>query len=173
MPIFKFRIYLEEDESTYRDIVIKHTQTFFDLHQSILKSYAFDNKHAATFYRSNDQWQRGREISLERYDKRYKVEPLLMAKTSMGSEIQIPNQKFIYTYDFQKNWTFLCELIQVIKEEEKKAVYPNIARTEGIAPPQYGTQELLEKKVITETEEQYDLETNAEGFGEEGEEIIE
>lgn len=173
MAVLKFRIYVEEDESTYRDIVIKHTQTFFDFHQIILKGYAFDNKYAATFYRSNDQWQRGREISLEKYEKVYKVEPLLMAETSMGSQIQVPNQKFIYTYDFQKNWTFLCELIQVTKEEEKKTVYPSVARAEGIAPPQYGTQELLEKKNILETEEHYDLETDAEGFGEEGEQVLE
>ena len=144
-------------------------KNFFDFHQIILKSYAFDNKHGATFYKSNDQWQRGREISLKQYNKVYKVEPLLMAETSMGSQIQIPNQKFIYTYDFQKNWTFLCELIQVTKEEEKKTVYPSVARAEGIAPPQYRTQELIEKKSILETEERYDLETDAEGFGEEGE----
>jgi hypothetical protein len=40
---------------------------FFDLHLSILKAFEFDNKHGATFYRSNDNWQRGREISLEVY----------------------------------------------------------------------------------------------------------
>ena len=167
MAVLKFRIYYEEDESTYRDIVIKHTQTFFDFHQIILKAYTFDNKYAATFYRSNDQWQKGREISLEKYDKSYKTEPLIMAETLIGSEIKDPNQKFIYVYDFKKNWTFLCEFINVHKEEYKKAIYPNIARTEGIAPPQYGTQELLEKKII-DTEEHYDLEKDAEGFEVEG-----
>lgn len=164
MPILKFRIYVEEDESIYRDIVVKHTQTFLDFHQVILKAYAFDNKHAATFYRSNDQWQRGREISLEKYDKHYQVEPLLMVDTQIGSEIKDPNHKFIYLYDFQKNWTFLCELINISKEEDKKINYPSVLRTEGIAPPQYGTQELLEKKMI-DTEEHYDLEKDAEGFG--------
>ncbi len=69
MAILKFRAYLEEDESVYRDIVLKHTQTFFDLHEFILKSYEFDSKHDATFYRSNDSWQQGREISLQKYDK--------------------------------------------------------------------------------------------------------
>ncbi|RYG41244.1 MAG: hypothetical protein EOO01_25580, partial [Chitinophagaceae bacterium] len=68
MAILKFRIYFEEDDSVYRDVVIRHKQTFFDLHETILKSFEFDSKHAATFYRSNDNWQRGREISLEVYD---------------------------------------------------------------------------------------------------------
>ena len=65
MAILKFRAYYEEDDSVYRDVVIKHTQSFLDLHYAILKSWEFDNKHKATFYRSNDNWQRGREISLE------------------------------------------------------------------------------------------------------------
>ena len=67
MAILKFRAYYEEDDAVYRDVVIKHTQTFKDLHGAILKSYEFDSKHQATFYRSNDNWDRGREISLEKY----------------------------------------------------------------------------------------------------------
>ena len=54
MAILKFRVYWEDDDSVYRDVVIRHTQNFADLHSAILKSYEFDNKHKATFYRSND-----------------------------------------------------------------------------------------------------------------------
>ena len=54
MAVLKFRVYLEEDDAVYRDICIKHTQTFAELHYAILKAYEFDNKHQATFYRSND-----------------------------------------------------------------------------------------------------------------------
>jgi hypothetical protein len=168
MAILKFRIYWEEDDAVYRDIAIKHTQNFKELHDTILKAYEFDNKHKATFYRSNDAWQRGREITLEKYDKKYQAEPLLMEETTIGSEIRDPNQKFIYTYDFNKNWTFLVELISVSKEESNKISYPGVVRTEGIAPSQYGTKGLVGDK-LTEVEEKYDLSQGAEGFGEEGE----
>src|SRR5260370_25223555 len=117
MAILKFRVYFEEDESIYRDIVIRHTQSFQDLHETILKAYEFDSKHQATFFRSNDHWQRGREISLEKYDKPYKVDPLLMDATPIGTEIRDPNQKFIYVYNFVKNSGFLVELISFSKEE--------------------------------------------------------
>lgn len=169
MAILKFRIYLEEDDAVYRDIVIKHTQNFQDLHFMILQSYEFDSKHKATFYRSNDNWQRGREISFERYDKPYVVEPLLMAEVTIGSEIRDTNQKFVYTYDFEKNWLFLVELINVSKEENNKLSYPSISRTEGIGPRQYGTKSLLGDK-FADIEEKYDLSEAAEGFGTEGEE---
>ncbi len=168
MAILKFRAYYEEDDSVYRDVVIKHTQSFLDLHYAILKSYEFDNKHKATFYRSNDTWQRGREISLEKYDKEYRAEPLLMEQTTIGSEIRDTNQRFIFVYDFDKNWTFLLELINVSKEENPRLIYPATSRTEGIGPQQYGTKSLLGNK-FNEIEEKYDL-NNMEGFSEEGEE---
>jgi hypothetical protein len=129
------------------------------------------NKHKATFYRSNDNWLRGREISLEKYeDKTYKVDPLIMTEVTMGSEIKDPNQKFIYVYDFNKFWTFKVELINVDKEENKKLTYPNCIRTEGIAPSQYGTKGLIDKR-LAEVEEKYDLNAAAmlEGFSEEDE----
>jgi hypothetical protein len=168
MAILKFRIYFEEDESIYRDVVIRHTQTFFDLHETILKAYEFDNKHKATFFRSNDHWQRGREISLEKYDKEYRAEPLLMKETPIGTEIKDPNQKFIYWYDFNKNWTFLVELINVSKEESSRISYPSAVRAEGIAPSQYGTKGLLGEK-FADVEEKYDLTQAVDGFAEKGE----
>ena len=171
MAILRFRTYWEEDESIYRDVAIRHTQTFLDLHQAILKSYEFDNKHKATFYRSNDNWQRGREISFEKYDKDYKAEPLLMSEVTLTSEIKGPNQKFVYEYDFNKNWHFMVELINVDKEENNKLTYPICVRTEGIAPSQYGTKGLVDKR-LAEMEEKYDLQPEAlkEGFGREGDE---
>ncbi|HET6765759.1 MAG TPA: hypothetical protein VFH08_00125 [Chitinophagaceae bacterium] len=169
MAVLKFRIYFEDDDSVYRDVAIRHTQTFFDLHEAILRAYEFDNKHKATFFRSNDHWQRGREISLEVYEKDYKAQPLLMKDTTVGNEIKNPGQKFIYNYDFNKNWSFLVELINVSKEENGKLSYPATVRTEGIAPSQYGTKGLLGEK-FADVEEKYDLTQGAEGFAEKDEE---
>lgn len=168
MAILKFRVYFEEDDSIYRDVAIKHTQLFTNLHQAILKAYEFDSKHQATFYRSNDNWQRGREITLEKYDRNYKAPPLLMSETTIGSEIRDPNQKFIYVYDFARNWSFLVELINVSKDESAKLEYPAVIRKEGIGPSQYGVKGLVGDK-LTEVEEKYDLNRGAEGFGVEGE----
>jgi len=168
MAILKFRVYFEEDDSVYRDVVIRHSQNFLDLHQVILKAFEFDNKHAATFFRSNDNWQRGREISLEVYSKAYKATPLLMQDTTIGSEIKAPNQKFIYVYDFVRNWSFMVELISVSKEENPKINYPAVVRTEGIPPSQYGTKSLLGER-FADVEEKYDLTKGTEGFGVEDE----
>ncbi len=172
MAILRFRIYWEDDDSVYRDVAIRHTQNFFDLHNCILKCFEFDNKHKATFYRSNDNWQRGREISLEQYDKEYKAQPLIMEETPINSEISNPNQKFIYEYDFNKYWHFMVELIAVDKEEDAKLEYPCSIRSEGVAPSQYGTKGLVDSR-LAEMEEKYDLKPDAlsDGFSAEGDEV--
>jgi hypothetical protein len=168
MPIYRFRIYFDEDESVYRDVAIRHDQTFLDLHHAILKGYEFDSKHRATFHRSNDNWQQGREITFERYDDRnYRVEPLLMGETTMVSEIRNPNQKFLYTYDFVREWRFRVELISLSNEENPKTTYPATVRKEGIAPSQYGTKSILGERFM-DLEEKHDLSAIGEGFGEEG-----
>lgn len=65
----------------------------------------------------------------------------------------------------------MVELINVDKEENKKLQYPTCIRTEGIAPSQYGTKGLVDKR-LAEMEEKYDLQPDAlrEGYGEESEE---
>ena len=171
MAILKFRVYWEEDDAIYRDILVKHTQNFLDLHTIILKAFEFDQIHGATFYRSNDIWKRGREISKEIYDKEYIAAPLLMNETAIGTEIIDTNQHFIYVYDFAKTWTFLIELIQVIKnaDADMELSYPVVSRIEGVGPMQYGSKGLLGKQ-FADIEEKYDLSEATDGFGEEGEE---
>jgi len=170
MAFLKFRVYWEEDDAIYRDVIVKHTQNFTELNNIILKAFEFDQKHDATFFRSNDIWKRGREISKEVYEKEYVAPPLLMEETTIGSEIIDTNQHFIYLYDFVKSWTFLIELIQVIKnaDADMSLEYPIVSRTEGVGPMQYGTKGLL-GKTFADIEEKYDLSEAKDGFGEEGE----
>ena len=92
-----------------------------------------------------------------------------MLETTIGSEISDPNQKFIYVYDFEKNWTFLIQLIGVSKEENTKLTYPSISRKEGIGPSQYGIKSILGDR-FADVEEKYDLASLGDGFSDEGEE---
>jgi hypothetical protein len=89
----------------------------------------------------------------------------------IGSEILNTNQQFVYLYDFAKSWTFLIQLIQVIKnaDADMELNYPLVSRIEGVGPMQYGTKGLLGPN-FTDIEEKYDLTEAQDGFGEEGEE---
>lgn len=151
----------------YRDIELISGQTFFQLHEAILKSFDFDSKHAGSFYESNDRWERGREFSSEVLINKKDAPALSMVKTPVSALITTPNQKFVYEYDRVKKWTFLVELIGIVKEEEKNKTYPLTIRNAGIPPAQYGLRG-PEQEQIMETEEAYDLAGDEEGYGNEG-----
>ena len=170
MPLFRFRVYLEEDDQTYRDIELLTGQTFLELHQAIIKAFEFDGKHAASFFESNDRWERGREFSSLVMTNKKDAPALSMVKTPVSALVSTPTQKFVYEYDPSKKWSFLVELIGISKDENPKKTYPLCARKEGIAPPQYGVGGLAAEKML-DIEEQYDLGADemAEGFGNEGE----
>jgi len=170
MTVLRFRVYWEDDDQTYRDIELLGNQTFLDFHQAIFKAFEFDGKHAASFFESNDKWTRGREISSEVLVNKKDAPALSMLKTPVSALIAVPDQKFIYSYDPAKKWSFQVELIGVSKEETPKRIYPFLLRKEGIAPAQYGIKGVNPDKIM-EIEEKYDLGADemAEGFGNEGE----
>lgn len=170
MPVFRFRVAWEEDDNIYRDIEILSGQTFTEFKDCILQSFEFDHKHSSSFFESNDKWHRLREISSEVATNKKGAEKLSMDKTPVPALVDHPDKKFVFEYDPVKNWTFLISLIGVSKDENFTIKYPNIARSEGIAPAQSGIKGISTEKMM-EIEEKYDLAKDDmdEGYGDEGE----
>lgn len=156
MPVLKFRVYWEDEDTIYRDIALLTGQTFSEFHEAILKAFEFDNKHAASFFESNDKWVRFREISSEVMVNKKDAPALSMIKTPVSALVDNPNKKFVYEYDRVKKWTFLVELIGLDKEESFKITYPHCFRKEGIAPAQSGVKGIAVERMM-EIEEKYDL----------------
>ena len=136
MAVYKFRVTFEEHDEVSRDIEIKASQTFEDLHRAILASVGFDNKELASFYMSDDNWKKGKEISLiDMSEGEKKI--AVMKDSHLRDFIADPHQKIYYVYDFMAMWTFHIELIKIITAEEAGASYPRCVRTAGEAPKQY------------------------------------
>ena len=170
MPLFKFRVYWEDDDNIYRDIVLKTGQSFHAFHEAILTAFEFDKKHKASFFSSNENWIRGREISSDVLVNKKDAPALSMIKTPVSALVEKPDEKFVYTYDPVKKWNFLVELIGIDKDEDSRKEYPLCTKKEGVAPAQTGIKGLANERLL-EIEEKYDLskEEMAEGFGAEGE----
>lgn len=157
MAILKFRVSLEDNSTIFRDICLSHKENFLEFHKSILEAFGFDNKHAATFYKSNEYWEKGKLISLEDY----KIQPpnipmILMENTYFKTEIKNPHQRYIYHYDFKRNWIFLIELIEVLTDQSQ---YNKINFKSGPNPSQYDLQDIL-KTEFEKIDERYNLTNN-------------
>ena len=136
MSIYKFRVLLESEEEIFRDIEIKSTQNFFDFHEIIVAAFGFDNEQMASFYLSNDDWEKGQEITLfdMMIDENQEPKVLVMADTIINTQTNCVGDHLLYAYDFLNMQNFFIELIEITVKEEKDAFYPKVVYTQGEAP---------------------------------------
>jgi len=144
MAVYRFKVFLEDNEDVFRDIDIKASQNFEQFHSIIQEAFKFDAKHAASFFVSDDYWRKNQEITLRKEDLpldeeeiRTNVDPKkLMADVKIARFIEQPHQRFVYVFDPNVQWTFLIEMLKIV-EENAKTNYPAIFKSYGTAPKQY------------------------------------
>ena len=118
MPGLKFRILLDtkKNEEIFHDILIADGEDFETFFQTIIKSFEFKGDQMASFYVSNETWDKGKEISLLDLSEGEESQVQIMKDTKVKDHLLDRDQKFILVYDFLKMWIFLIELIGVQKE---------------------------------------------------------
>ncbi len=142
MAVYRFRVTFEDFDDIHRDIEIKSTQTFEDLHHAIHNSIGFDATNPASFYMSDDYWKKGKEITRRELNETEKPKVALMKKARLCDFIADPHQKIYYLFDFNAVWTFRIELVKIFVNEEIGANYPRCVKVTGEAPKQYGVTNL-------------------------------
>ena len=134
MPIFKFRVMLDFEESVFRDIEIRSDQSFFDLHNAIIASFGFKGDQMASFYMSNDDWDRGEEIPLmEMAGEEEENDQLSMRDAVLGKYARKVHHKMVYIYDFLRMWAFYIELME-IRDSSGETKLPKVVLAFGEAP---------------------------------------
>ena len=133
MAIYRFRVSFEDYDDVIRDIDIKSTQTFEELHHAIHKSTGYNPEQSSSFYVSNDQWIKGEEIAYLPAPRKAERGVTLMSGTKLNRFIDDPHQKFYYTYNFERPFDFHVELIKILDLEAGKE-YPSLAKSVGEAP---------------------------------------
>jgi len=144
MAVYKFKIVVEDNEDIYREIEILSGQTFEDFHACIQEAFAFDSKHAAAFFVSDDYWRKDQEITLHKEDIELDADEIklgvspkkLMAATKIAKYIDSPRQRFVYVFDPAVKWTFCIELMKILPDNPK-GKYPTCVRSIGKSPRQY------------------------------------
>ena len=131
--IYRFRAILDHEnkEDIFRDIEIRKTDTFEDLHNVLTQSFGFDGSEMASFYVSNDDWHQGQEIAL--FDMGQNEDIRMMNETIIEDVLDEDNTKLIYIYDFLNMWTFLVELGEIV-EKAQGTDYPNLMFVCGQVP---------------------------------------
>jgi len=140
--VFKFKVYSNEEENFLREIEVKSNQTFLDFHKTIQTSVNYEQGQMASFFISDDNWEKGREITLFEMSDDEDTDILVMDVATLSEFINSKNSKLIYVFDFFSERAFFIELIDV-KNEKNGDNYPKCIRSVGSPPPQivYGEKE--------------------------------
>jgi len=130
--IYKFRITLDILDDVIRDIAIRKTDTFEDLHFAIIQAFGFEGQEIASFYKADEKWNQGEEIALEDMsDSQSQLK--MMTETLLEDVMSEKHTKLIYVYDFFNMWTFYVELAD-ISEPDSIRSYPELLFAQGQLP---------------------------------------
>lgn len=134
---FRLRVLVdtEGEKNVFRDIEIPSKATFEELHIGIQEAFNFDNSQMASFYESDETWERGDEIMLMDMSMDEKQKVRLMKDTLLSDILKETEDKMLYIFDFLVMWTFFVEVVS-IGEESAESSYPSILLSVGDAPEQ-------------------------------------
>jgi hypothetical protein len=137
MALYRFRVTFEDYDDVSREVDIKSTHTFADLHQAIHQSIGYNPDYSSSFYISNDQWTKGEEIAYKPSERKVNRGVALMENSKLAAFIDDPHQKFYYTSNFDRPFDFHVELVKIL-DETPGVTYPATVKTAGEAPKQFG-----------------------------------
>lgn len=148
MRIYRFRVLIDHESEAFRDIEIGSEQTFLDLHTAIKDAFAFIGQEMASFYVSDEAWDKGPEIPLA--DLGFAEDgdvPALMDQVYISDHIRSTDQRFIYAYDFLHMWMFMVELIHA-SDPEEGVQYPRVVMSMGTAPDEHSKEDDLTAGIL-------------------------
>ena len=176
MGALKFRVLLDTEKETeiFRDILVDENDNFENFYKAIISAFNFQGQEMASFYISNDNWDKGHEISL--VDINYGDEAIdekasVMSDAILNNFMEVPDQKVILVYDFLRMWIFLIELVERV---DQKVQSPEVLLAIGMAPPEdsraagiENEDELLFDEDEIEDEDEFGLDDYEDGYADE------
>ncbi|WP_321481073.1 hypothetical protein [uncultured Bacteroides sp.] len=132
--IYRFTIISDEVDDFIREIQIDPEATFFDLHDTIIKSVGYAADQMTSFFICDDDWEKEKEITLEEMNDDPEIDSWVMKETLLNELIEDEKQKLLYVFDYMTERCFFIELSEIITGKEIKS--PKCTKQQGEAPKQ-------------------------------------
>lgn len=131
--IFNFRLVSDEVDNFRREINIDADATFLDLKNAICDSVNYDKNQMCSFFLCDDNWEKGREITLEDMGSDSDEEIYLMDEAVLSDYID-DGDKLIFVFDYMTDRCFFMEMKKSIPGKNLKD--PVCVASMGVAPAQ-------------------------------------
>ena len=120
--IFKIRVVADTEEDIFIDLIADKNCSLMELHNVILKSFELNEMEMASFYLSNDNWDKGEEITLFNMETDEDEDsPKSMDQTLLNDFFIEDITKVLYLNDFLNLNIFYIEILN----EDYQDINPN------------------------------------------------
>lgn len=147
MLVYQFKVALDHDKRTYRNIEILDTQTLEDFHEIIFNAFDRYDEHLYSFFitrsKNNNSHSRYKapEFTASTYFEgdfnadfdQNKYDASEAEIISLGLNIK---DKIYYLFDFGDCWWHEITLLSIVETDKIKG-YPRIIKKSGESPEQY------------------------------------
>jgi len=154
--IYKFRVISSEVDDFIREIAVDGSHTFLNLHQFIQKDLNFDSSQMASFFTTDQDWQKETEITLIDMMDGENPDLVVMEHAPIADFMQSNKQRLLYVFDFFAERAFFIELFDI---EDNTLTEPILLTSEGTPPEQILPELMLDDAAFDdefETEEELD-----------------
>ena len=163
--VYKFRLLSHEIKDFIRDIEITGNQTFFDFHMAIQDDLNFDSSLIASFFLTNQLWEKEKEFILFDMSDVPNTDMIAMDRARLRDYIKDPKQRLIYVFDVFNERALFIELADT-QEEARYSDYPAVVFSKGVAPQQilFGNRDL--GTIIDDDNSSFNFDSHEEGIKE-------
>jgi len=140
MMTIRLRIISGEDENFFREIEIGGGATFLELHNFIQKILNFDEGQMASFFVTDEEWQKNEEVTLMDMAMDETSDSFIMADTRLNKFIFEKKQRLLYVFDFFNERSLFIETFEI---DGSACPGPKCLRANGDAPEQLDLSDLL------------------------------
>ena len=133
--VLKLRIVADTEEDIFADVLLDTSCHLLSLHQFILDLFKLDQLEMASFYLSNDEWDKGEEITL--FDMSLEEDefsPMSMESTSIF-QIHEKTNKILYVHDFLNMNIFYVEILDLLPSNQNHAGRPRSGKSPSLQCP--------------------------------------
>lgn len=128
---YLIRCVLDTEEDVVRDILILENSRLSLMHKAIINAFGIAPGEMSSFFRSNDNWEQGEEISMMDFNPENGQNAL--DQNILNQHFAEKGDRMLYVYDFLNLWTFYLELVDIHEPDQEKA-YPRLVGKLGEAP---------------------------------------
>ena len=136
MKVLKFRVLLDNIKGIFRDIEVPESYNLAQLHEVIINSMGFSGLEMASFFLSDEDWEKGEEISLMDLSEPGQETVRLMSDVALTDVSKETGDRLLYVYDFLNMWICYVELVDILDKDLKKA---EVVLSVGESPVENGS----------------------------------